>query len=373
MTQRILAVDDEVHMLRLLERIISEKTPYSIVTTNSSLDVPKLLEEGAFDLVLTDLKMPGIDGLDILRRVKEQGRGEEIVIITAFGSLETAIEALSNDVFDYITKPFKKEQILFTVNKAMRWQRLKREAAAMAALFEPEPYAEAERAFRGRVPAAPRPALRRRSRDDGPTVGPPGRGRRPVPARRGRRAGLRPAPRRKDAMESKRARDLMIPLSEYPHMPYWFTLRQAMATLRSSRIEVDGRVSLPRAFLVFNEAYELLGVVRRRDILRGLEPLFLEQKRKGRLRTLFDVKADPDLLEWGEEGLVSRIRERAERPVGDVMRPIKVTLQHDDHLMKIIYEMVENNLSMIPVLEKGSVVGVVRSVDVLDEVSKLVL
>jgi CBS-domain-containing membrane protein len=174
-------------------------------------------------------------------------------------------------------------------------------------------------------------------------------------------------------MESKRASDLMISLSEYPHMPFWFTLRQAMAALRSSRIEVDGKVSLPRAFLVFNEAYDLLGVVRRRDILRGLEPLFLERKQKGRLRTLFDVKADPDLLEWGDAGLVSRIRERAERPVGDVMRPIKVTLQHDDHLMKIIHEMVENDLSMIPVLENGSVVGVVRSVDVLDEVSKLVL
>jgi DNA-binding NtrC family response regulator len=146
-TQGILAVDDEVHMLRLLERIITEKTPYSIVTTNSPLEVPKLLEERAFDLVLTDLKMPGVDGLDILRTVKERGRGEEIVIITAFGSLETAVEALSNDVFDYITKPFKKEQILFTVNKAMRWQRLKREAAAVAALFEREPYAEAEQAF----------------------------------------------------------------------------------------------------------------------------------------------------------------------------------------------------------------------------------
>ena len=55
----------------------------------------------------------------------------------------------------------------------------------------------------------------------------------------------------------------MIPLSEYPHMPYWFTLRQAMAMLQSSRIEVEGKVSLPRAFLVFNEAYELLGVMRR--------------------------------------------------------------------------------------------------------------
>ena len=148
MTQRILAVDDEVHMLRLLERIISEKTPYPIVTTNSSLEVPKLLEKESFDLILTDLKMPGMDGLDILRAVKEQGRDEEIIILTAFGSLETAIEALSNDVFDYITKPFKKEQILFTVNKAMRWQRLKREAAATAALFEREPWAEAEQAFR---------------------------------------------------------------------------------------------------------------------------------------------------------------------------------------------------------------------------------
>ena len=147
MTQRILAVDDEVHMLRLLERIISEKTPYPIVTTNSSLEVPKLLEKESFDLILTDLKMPGMDGLDILRTVREQGRDEEIIILTAFGSLETAIEALSNDVFDYITKPFKKEQILHTVNKAMRWQRLKREAAVTAALFEREPYAEAERVF----------------------------------------------------------------------------------------------------------------------------------------------------------------------------------------------------------------------------------
>jgi CBS-domain-containing membrane protein len=174
-------------------------------------------------------------------------------------------------------------------------------------------------------------------------------------------------------METKRASDLMIPLSGYPHMPYWFTLRQAMATLRSSRIEVEGKVSLPRAFLVFNEAYELLGVVRRRDILRGLEPRFLERKRRGHPRKLFEVKADPDYLELSDGKVTSQIRERAERPVGEVMQPIKVTLEHDDHLMKIIYEMVENNLSMIPVLRDGSVVGVVRSVDVLDEVSKLVL
>jgi CBS-domain-containing membrane protein len=174
-------------------------------------------------------------------------------------------------------------------------------------------------------------------------------------------------------MESKRASELMIPLNEYPHMPYWFTLRQAMATLRSSRIEVDGNISLPRAFLVFNEAYELLGIVRRRDILRGLAPQLVERKRRSHPRKPWDLKADADPFEPGDGQLASRIRERAERPVGDVMQPIKITLQHDDHLMKIISEMVENNLSMIPVLKEGSVVGVVRSVDVLDEVSTLVV
>ena len=82
------------------------------------------------------------------RQVKEAGREEEVIILTAFGSLETAMEALTHDVFDYITKPFKKEQILHTVNKAMRWQRLKREVALTRALFEREPWAEAEPAFR---------------------------------------------------------------------------------------------------------------------------------------------------------------------------------------------------------------------------------
>lgn len=147
MKQRILAVDDELHMLKLLERIISEKTPYEIQTTNNSLEVPGLLEKGSFDLIITDLKMPGLDGIDILRRIKEQGRTEEVIIITAFGSLESAIEALARGVFDYITKPFKKEQIIFTVDRAMRWQRLKREAARMEEIFRLEPFEPARQAF----------------------------------------------------------------------------------------------------------------------------------------------------------------------------------------------------------------------------------
>jgi DNA-binding NtrC family response regulator len=146
--QRILAVDDEVHMLKLLERIVTEKTPYRIVTTNSPLEALRRLEAESFDLIITDLKMPGVDGIDILRAVKEKGRSEEVIILTAFGSLESAIEALSNDVFDYVTKPFKKEQILFSVEKAMRWQRLKRETERLSEIFDREPFEEATRRFR---------------------------------------------------------------------------------------------------------------------------------------------------------------------------------------------------------------------------------
>jgi len=147
MKQRILAVDDELHMLKLLERIITEKTPYEILTTNNSLEVPGLLEQGGFDLIITDLKMPGLDGIDILRRIKEKERPEEVIIITAFGSLESAIEALSRGVFDYITKPFKKEQIIFTVDRAMRWQKLKREAARIGEIFQVEPFEKARQVF----------------------------------------------------------------------------------------------------------------------------------------------------------------------------------------------------------------------------------
>ena len=148
MQQSILAVDDEIHMLRLLQRIISEKTPYAITTTSSSVDVPSMLQESTYDLVIADLKMPVMDGLDLLRWLKEHEREEELIILTAFGSIESAVEALSLGVFDYITKPFKKEQILYTVERAMRWQRVRRQADEWLKILETEPYEEALSRFR---------------------------------------------------------------------------------------------------------------------------------------------------------------------------------------------------------------------------------
>jgi len=174
-------------------------------------------------------------------------------------------------------------------------------------------------------------------------------------------------------MESKRAGDIMIPLDQYPHIPHWFTLRQAIAELRASQIDVQGRKSLPRAVLVFSKAYELLGIVRRRDILRGLEPSFLASDALEYRRRLFGVEADPNLSELTSDKMTRAVREQAERPVSDVMVPITATVAYDDHLLKVIHEMIKTDLSMLPVMKEGRVVGVVRSVDVLSEIAASVL
>jgi CBS-domain-containing membrane protein len=171
----------------------------------------------------------------------------------------------------------------------------------------------------------------------------------------------------------KRAGELMIPLDQYPHLPYWFTLRQAIAEMHTSEFNIRGRKSLPRVVLVFDEKYRLLGLVRRRDLLRGLEPSFLANP---------DVQADESLLDLQLAGafddesfdrVVGGIRERAERPVRDVMLPIVATADYDDNILKLIYVMVSHNLHLLPVIKDGSVVGVVRTVDVFDEVAQLVL
>lgn len=147
-TGRILAVDDEPHMLLLLERIVTDKTPYSITTTSNSLELPMLLDKGDYDIIISDLKMPGLDGMDILRLLKERNRDEQAIIITAFGTLETAMESLSLGVSGYILKPFKKEQIIASIERTMEVRRMKRELKKFCQIIETEPYEDAERLFR---------------------------------------------------------------------------------------------------------------------------------------------------------------------------------------------------------------------------------
>jgi DNA-binding NtrC family response regulator len=136
-------------MLRLLERFITEKTPYQIITTSNALEAPGLLEAERFDLIISDLKMPGMDGLDLLRHVRATCPTVEVIIMTAFGSLETVIDALRLGAADYIAKPFKREQMIQAVDRAMRRRCRRLEADSLHDVLGLTPYTAAAEAFAG--------------------------------------------------------------------------------------------------------------------------------------------------------------------------------------------------------------------------------
>ncbi len=136
MAERILIVDDEIDMLELLELIITDRTEYEVVTTNTPLEVPDLLKKKPFDLIITDLRMPDIDGIELIEMIKKIDDQLPFIIITAYGTIESAVEAMRTGAFDYITKPFRQEQILLTIEKVMKWRRLQKENIALKAELE---------------------------------------------------------------------------------------------------------------------------------------------------------------------------------------------------------------------------------------------
>ena len=127
MTANILAVDDEPDMLKLLSMIVREKTPHNIVTTNNPLEALEIAKQGGIDLLIADLKMPGLDGSELLDAVKAVNQDIPVVIITAFATEEAAAETLQKGGFDFIIKPFRKEQILGAIDKALKWAQMQRE------------------------------------------------------------------------------------------------------------------------------------------------------------------------------------------------------------------------------------------------------
>ena len=169
-------------------------------------------------------------------------------------------------------------------------------------------------------------------------------------------------------MKNMTAEEVMVPLDSYPHIPYWFTIRQAMVEMEKGQIESGGRQSIPRVVLVFDEQYQLMGIVRRRDIFRGLEPDYLEHTTAGRMS---DKKSDFSELSTVED--LEGLRRRSEKPVSEVMQPIKATVKASDSLYLVANHMVTYDLSVIPIIKDDRVIGVVRSVDVFHHIAKAIL
>jgi DNA-binding NtrC family response regulator len=119
---RILVVDDEPDMLELLRTLLSERTSHQVDCVGSGLEARKMIAAGGYDLVITDMRMPDLEGLELMELTKRSEPHLPFIFITGFGSVESAVEAVRKGAFDYITKPFRKEQILLAVEKALGWR-----------------------------------------------------------------------------------------------------------------------------------------------------------------------------------------------------------------------------------------------------------
>jgi DNA-binding NtrC family response regulator len=142
MPGRILIVDDEKDMLALLRRMITEERDFEVITESDPNRALERFRAELAELVITDLKMPGMDGIALLEAIKKLQPKTAVIVLTAFATIETAVEATRKGAFDYITKPFRQERLLLTVDKAMQWQAMVRENLALRqALAEKEGFA----------------------------------------------------------------------------------------------------------------------------------------------------------------------------------------------------------------------------------------
>jgi len=135
MTARLLLIDDERIALRNLEHVLT-KEGYQVTATQSGGHALELLDSQPFDLVLTDMRMDKVDGMQILRRCKAQYPDTEVIMITGYATLESAVEAMKEGAFHYIAKPFRLDEVRKTVAEALEKLQLKRENKALRAQLD---------------------------------------------------------------------------------------------------------------------------------------------------------------------------------------------------------------------------------------------
>jgi DNA-binding NtrC family response regulator len=124
MKQRVLIIDDNPDVPRFLQRLIEGELPVETRSAGSAEEALRILAEGAFHCVLADMKMPGMGGMELLRTIRQKDASLPVIIMTAYGAIETAVESMKEGAYDFITKPFEEERLLHTVRRALEHQRL---------------------------------------------------------------------------------------------------------------------------------------------------------------------------------------------------------------------------------------------------------
>jgi two-component system, NtrC family, response regulator PilR len=123
---KILVADDEQSMREFLD-IMLKKEGYKVSLASNGEEVVKLIDNDLFDLVLMDIRMPKLDGISALKKIKSTSPETVVIMITAYASADTAIKAMKEGAYDYITKPFKVEEIKLIINNALEKKNLQKE------------------------------------------------------------------------------------------------------------------------------------------------------------------------------------------------------------------------------------------------------
>ena len=121
--ERILIVDDEKNYLLVLDALLSEAA-YEVATADSGARALAILDEDEPDLMLTDMRMPRMSGLELIKASKERHPDLPVIVMTAYGTVENAVEAMKSGAVDYIMKPFENQELILTVQKALKLRRL---------------------------------------------------------------------------------------------------------------------------------------------------------------------------------------------------------------------------------------------------------
>jgi len=135
MQRTVLAVDDERNMLLVMQMAL-EDADFRVLTAERAEDALGLLRDPDLDVILSDLKMPGMDGKEFIQRCRQERPDVPIIVVTAFGSIRSAIECIQAGASNYLTKPFEPEELQFAVQNAIRYRDLLRENLQLHAVVQ---------------------------------------------------------------------------------------------------------------------------------------------------------------------------------------------------------------------------------------------
>ena len=123
---RVLIIDDELNMRHMLQTMLN-KEGYVAETASNGVEALSIMDEKDFDFILCDIRMPKMDGMAFLDSAKEKFPNKTFIMMSAFGTIDTALEAMKKGAYDYISKPFKTDEVLLTLKKAKEREQLKEE------------------------------------------------------------------------------------------------------------------------------------------------------------------------------------------------------------------------------------------------------